>query len=220
MKILVSGSAGHYLYLLGLMRGLQIRDFDFSKVSEIHAYSSGCVVALMICLNIDINYAMKNLHNKILLRLNKSIFGAAFNFLNILREELLLFLNSIDDKIYKKANNRLFISISYLKNWKLSSEIISFYYSNSDLVDCCIASGFVPFYNKIPIFSYRGNYCIDSVINYEKPIDIQYNFRRDTIRDLDSIFGKYVFITCNYKKSQKIYELGMADSKLLRKFQC
>lgn len=223
MKILISGCAGHYLYLLGLIRGLQIRGpdfFDFKKVNEIHAYSSGCVVALLAVLNIDINYAMKNLQDNILLELNDCITGSAFNFLRILQKQLLLFLNSISKEIYKEANNKLFLYISYFTFSGLSSEIISVFNSNEDLVDCCIASGFVPIYHVKPVFYYRGRYCVDYAIGYKPPADIKYNFKRDSVRDLTSVFGSYIFITSNYKKSRQMYETGILDSKFLLKFQC
>lgn len=238
MKILISGSAGHYPYLLGIARGLQLQNKKYNKlfeiedsniaeetieikevfvlndVKEIHAYSSGCVVSLMLALDIDINYAMNSLHLNILEEMNRSIFGSAFNFLKILKKELLLFLNSISKDIFKKANNKLFIYISYFENWGLSSEVISNFHSNEDLVDCCIASGFIPVYGKSILYSYRGKYCIDYALNYKPPVEVAYNFRRDAVRDLNKIFGSYVFISSNYNKVKDMYELGMKDSKL------
>jgi hypothetical protein len=232
MKILISGSAGHYPYLLGIARGLQIKNnntdrpseyfenietckkFDLNKVKEIHAYSSGCVVALMLSLNIDINYAMNSLHLNILDELNKSVFGSAFNFLKILKKELLLFLDSLSKDIFKKANNKLFIHISYFENWGLSSEVISNFHSNEDLVDCCIASGFIPIYGKSVLFLYRNKYCIDYALKYTPPVTVKYNFRRDAVRDLNKMFGSYVFISSNYNKVKDMYELGIRDSDL------
>ena len=141
MKILISGSAGHYPYLLGIARGLQLQNkksndlfkidetenseilketielkevFVLNNVKEIHAYSSGCVVSLMLALDIDINYAMNSLHLNILEEMNRFFLGSAFNFLKILKKELLLFLNSISLDIFKKANNKLFIYIIFV----------------------------------------------------------------------------------------------------------
>lgn len=82
--------------------------FDLSIVDEIHAYSSGCVVALMLALDIDINYAMNSLHLNILEEMNNCLFGSAFNFLKILRKHLNIFLDSLSDDILKKQ------TISYL----------------------------------------------------------------------------------------------------------
>lgn len=168
MKILISGSAGHYPYLLGIARGLQLRSvkkpitnnlddpidiFELNNIKEIHAYSSGCVVGLMLSLDIDISYAMYSLHLNILEEMNKCLFGSAFNFLKILKKHLLIFLDNLSEDIFNKANDKLFIHISYFKNWRLSPEIISKFYSNEDLVNCCIASGFIPVYgDKYTIF--------------------------------------------------------------------
>lgn len=220
MKILISGSAGHYPYLLGVARGIQLKknntvdEFHLDIVEEIHAYSSGCVVSLMLALDIDINYAMNSLHLNILEEMNRSIFGSAFNFLRILKKQLLLFLNSISKNIFKKANDKLFIYVSYFENWGLSSEIISNFHSNEDLVDCCIASGFIPVYSTSILYKYRGKYCIDYALNYKPPVEVTYNFRRDAVRDLNKIFGSYVFISSNYDKVKDMYELGKKDCNL------
>jgi len=216
VKILVSGAAGHYPYLLGVARGLQLDNDYFSHAnndSEIHAYSSGCVVALLLALNIDINLAMNCLQINILKDLNNTLLGSGFNFLIILKTRLLKFLNSFGEDIYLKANNKLFIYISYFKNWGLSSEIISDFYNNEDLVDCCIASGFIPLYGRSILFPFRDKYCIDYAINFKPPEFIDINIKRNAVRDLNKIFGLYIFITSDYDKVKDMYQLGIEDYK-------
>ena len=66
------------------------------------------------------------------------------------------------------------------------------------------------------LFLYRGRYCIDYALNYSPPVEVKYNFRRDAVRDLNKMFGSYIFISSNYNKVKDMYELGILDSKLFQ----
>lgn len=221
MNIQFSDSAGYYLYILGLARGLQIHNYSSKDFNKIYGYSSGAVVALLFSLDIDINFAMKTLHRAIETELNKSLAGSAFNFLNVLEHNLINFLNNMNTKIYKKANNKLHIFLTKVSTNKyfipkMSSEIINEYYSNEDLVKACIASGFISFYSKNPFnifYNFRDMKCIDSVINRKEDDTIfKINITRNMFRDKYNFyrlgFNHYIFISRDTKKIKKMYDIG------------
>ncbi len=228
MNIQFSGSAGYYPYILGLARGLQINNYSSKDFDKIYCYSSGATVALLFSLDIDIKFAMKTLHIDIELELNKSLVGTAFNFLNVLENNLISFLNNINTEIYKKANNKLHICLTKVSTNKyfipdLSSEIINEYYSNEDLAKACIASGFISFYSKNPFnifYNFRNMKCIDSAIKRKVDDSIfEINITRNMFRDKYNFyrlgFNHFIFIGRDNKKIKKMYNIGVLDSLLL-----
>ena len=48
-------------------------------------------------------------------------------------------------------------------------EIISKFESKKDVIDCIIASQFIPLWTDTKLFFYRNKYCIDSTLLYDYP---------------------------------------------------
>ena len=63
---------------------------------------------------------------------------------------------------YKRANNRLYVSISKFKNYRLQNELISEFTSNTDMYEALCASSQIPYLNS-PSFYYRfrNHKCLD-----------------------------------------------------------
>lgn len=226
MKIQFSGSAGYYPYILGIASGLQKRNITSDDFTEIHAYSSGGVVALLFSLDINIEFAMRTLHKFIVEDLNNCATGSIFNFLDILKFRLNIFLDSIDSELYKKANNKLHIRLARFNNFSLSNvfnyklfkpEIVSKYFSNADLVNACITSGYIPFYKKMmPYIEYRNNIYFDG--GAVQPFEDDYfdiNVKKDFVRNTSYMrkqFWHYLLISSDEKKIKQMYDIGVMDS--------
>ena len=102
--------------------------------------------------------------------LNKYRCGALCYWTDFVREWTLKIL---PEDAYKKCNGRLHLSLTRI-DWTypfMHSEIVSMWSSNEDMVDCMLASAWIPgsfFSKQCSLFTtYRGNtYCDGAIMNF------------------------------------------------------
>lgn len=110
IHIKFNGAGGHYSYLAGIASILQ-KYFDLSDVI-FSGYSAGCVPAVMCCLDLNIEKEFKKINIKTLNEINNMKTKAFFNFIPILKKNLLLRFNEISLNLYKNANNKFYKYVS------------------------------------------------------------------------------------------------------------
>ena len=215
VKLQICGSGGHYPYVLGLIKGLQNKGLKSKHLDTIHAYSSGAIIAVLFCLDVDIDSAMHHMHDNIMRDISKYKTGSVFRFLPVLKKHMLDYINRIGKKAYTKLNNKVCISnltIGIGDSFLRQTEVTIFT-SNEDLVNTCIASGFIPIYHHNIMLKHRGNYMIDAAIYRQNPDNIQINISRNMFRNLYPLFGSHLFITSDRQKVMDMYKLGISDSE-------
>lgn len=213
MHIRFNGAGGHYSYLLGIAKVLQdIYNLDSVIYS---GYSAGCVPALLLCLELNIQNEIYNINIPLINALYKLKTGAYFNFLPKLEELLISRFNQLSNNLYLKANNRMYCNLTHLPS--LKNHIYNNYKNNKDLVSCIIASGHVPIYNNKLLYTYDNKYYIDGGL--AKKINKNCLFNISSMRLLEistDMFRKhdtyFLFISSDIDYSNKLYYLGIKDA--------
>jgi hypothetical protein len=68
---------------------------------------------------------------------------------------------------YKKANHRLFVSVTKVSFTGLNNELVHVFNSNDDLYDAICASSQIPFINSPSFFyMFRNTICLDGAFSY------------------------------------------------------
>ena len=212
MHIRFNGAGGHYNYLLGVASILQTH-YDLSNVI-FSGYSAGCVPAILLCLGLDINKEMKYINSPLLNALSTCFTRAYFNFIPYLFTVLLNRFSMISKDLYKKANHRMFCNLTHIPT--LANHIYSEYTSNSDLVNCLLASGHIPFYNTRLFYTYRNQYYIDGglskMLNNGKLFECgssMLELKTDMFRTHERSF---IFIYTCLDYSNYLYKSGQEDA--------
>lgn len=150
VQISFAGSGGMYHYYLGIAKVLQ-DNFDLQNVI-FGATSGGCLPALLLLLGEDIDKIHYECNHKILSEVSGYWLGSLFNWNATVRKHV---FNYLYDDVHTFVNNKLYISISKLQlgTTPIQNEVISYWESKQDLIDCIQCSGFIPF-----IFEPQGWY--------------------------------------------------------------
>lgn len=211
MHIKVNGAGGLYSYLLGICSIIQ-KYYDLSNVI-FSGYSAGCIPAILLCLNLNINDEMEFINKPLLLTLKKNKTKAYFNFIPELYNVLLTRFDSISYYIYKLANNKMFCNLTHIPSFK--NHIYSQYKNNEDLVHCLLASGHIPIYNNTFFYTYNNKYYVDGGLSKALNTDTLYitnntlELKTNMFREHDNSF---IFIKTCEDYSNKLYLLGQEDA--------
>lgn len=76
----------------------------------------------------------------------------------------------LPDNIHEIVSERCHITIAYFTPSGFKKKIISIFYSKQDLIDCIIASQYIPIWTDIKLHRFRGHLCIDSAFLDNHPI--------------------------------------------------
>lgn len=213
MHIRFNGAGGHYSYLLGIAKVLQdIYDLDNVIYS---GYSAGCVPALLLCLELNIQNEIYNINMPLINSLQKYKTGAYFNFLPNLENILISRFNNISNELYLKANNRMYCNLTHL--FSLKNHIYYNYKNNEDLISCVIASGHVPIYNNKLLYTYNNKYYIDGGVGKKIDNNCLFHFQEKPILEISTdMFRKhetyFLFISSDIEYSNNLYYLGIRDA--------
>ena len=170
-QLVFGGCGGMYNYFLGIALVIQENFKEKLDDTLMTGTSGGCFPALLLSIDLDIDNTIKELNEPILNQVNKCRLGAFYNFNDISRKFSLEYLNKLDENIYKKANGKLYCSLTHIPSFQ--SHIISNWENNKDLVDGIMASSFVPLFDKFKLTEkFRGNRYIDGYMScpYPQPL--------------------------------------------------
>jgi len=200
-KIVFCGGAGMYNYHLGqasiIQEQFNIKDYVFEGVS------CGCFPALFISLNIKIDDIFDSFNTSILDDIRQCYTGCLFNWYNVLKKHTIGLL-PVNSHLVTNFN----ITATNVKEWE--NKTINTWLNNDDLIECMLASGYVPFLDGSINYKYRNENWIDSSLTYkysESP-DILYvkvNMWRD-------IPYSWYWISCNKEWAKKQYNMGREDT--------
>lgn len=208
IHIKFNGAGGHYSYLVGIASILQ-KYFDLSDVI-FSGYSAGCVPAVMCCLNLNIEKEFKKINIKTLDEINNMKTKAFFNFIPVLKKNLLLRFNEISLNLYLNANNKMYCNLTQIPSMK--THIYNEYYSNEDLINCLMASGHIPIYNNSLFYKFRNQYYIDGGLNRDHYNDLDYiQIIISTNMYRNNLLSTQYFISSDVNYSIYLYNLGRLD---------
>jgi hypothetical protein len=207
IHIRVEGAGGHYSYLLGIASILQ-EYFDLDNVIY-SAYSAGCIPAMLLCLQYNIAEEFEKLNIPMLCELQSSSLKCFFNFIPTLKRYLLNRLNS-NPEIYQKANHRLHCNLTHAPS--LENHLYYNFKSNEDLIDCCMASGHIPIYNKSLFYTFRDKYYIDGGFNKNHLNLVNYRTLTIATNSWRNLDGNFLFISSCENYAKQLYELGRLDA--------
>ena len=161
-SICFSGSGHHYPWQVGVALYLQ-ENYDLSECCFTGA-SAGSFVASILATDVSVKeYITKWVRD------GYRIFNAhPFGFYFICHSVISLVGSkymSPDD--YKRANSRLYVSITKFKDYELSNELVSEFESNTDMYGALCASSQIPFLSCPNFFyTYRNNRCLDGGLTW------------------------------------------------------
>jgi hypothetical protein len=160
-SICFSGSGYHYPWQVGVALYLQ-ENYDLSECCFL-GVSGGSYVATLLALDISIKEYVYIWIKESYELFNKRLLATYLICHSVIKRIHLKYLLRED---YKKANGRLFISITRFKCF-LKNRIINRFYSNEDLVDAICSSSQIPFMLSPSLFyKFRGERCLDGGFSY------------------------------------------------------
>jgi hypothetical protein len=204
--ILFRGSGGLYNYMLGILLYMQ-QNYNTSNYKYI-GYSSGCFSALICCLGLDVKEMFYKWNIPMLKDIDSLQCKCYFNWNDYVKKYT---LQNLPKNAYIKASGKLFILVSIISNGKIKHKFFTKWYSNEDLVNCMIASSFIPFYDKCLLYKYRKYYCFDG--GYVAK-NISFN-KCNFICNSDLFYKQNIkdfFCSSNINKSIYLFEKGFSDS--------
>jgi len=212
-QIVFSGCGGMYNYVLGIASIIQ-ENFDLTNV-VIGSASAGCFPGLFLGLDLDIVELFETFNIELCSKVNSYRFGAIGVWNTIVKYYT---MKKLPYDAYKRVSNKLFISLSKISLFSLSNCIVSNFTSNEDLVDCIMASSFVPIFDLFKLgATFRNELYMDGVLTNNSPIpyppltvpilNIDYNMWR---------FGKKtwkaVYVYTDEKYIRQLFKLGREDA--------
>lgn len=209
-KIIFCGCGGLYNYSLGIAKVIQDIKKQYPQIEiEYIGISAGCFPALLSSLELNIDELFTSYNKNLLENVNKCHLGSFINWYYYVKQYTLQF---IPENSFK--TNSFHISATKLTNFTtLTNEIFNKWDSNEDLVDCMIASSYIPIFGGHFYTKYKNNKWIDGTLTFD------YKNRQDT-EDILYIYPekwrniKYSWYYCytDYKWAKKCYDLGIEDT--------
>ena len=131
--------------------------------------SGGSIVSFFLSIEKDMEVIFKDASKDLCYNLSKSLTGALFNMIELLKKYLEGYIKKEgDEELYKILNEKdLFISISSLYPTK---NLVSKWHNNNDLIDCILTSCSLPLLGQTFFKNYRENYCLDGAFYNNKPV--------------------------------------------------
>lgn len=210
-EICFSGCGGLYNYYFGIANVIQ-KNFDLSD-TIFTGKSAGCFPALVLAMDSDIDDIFYNYNLPFLREINSYTFGALFNWNDMVRKHTIKYLPNELDKI----NNRLHCHFAKLENnyniFSWSPQVVNNWNNKSDLMECLIASTFIPCFDKKLFMNYRGYNCMDGFMCKNKlPVSSNrkiLEFSLDKWRDMNM---NWMWCYTNPEWATTLYKWGEEDA--------
>ena len=179
---------------------------------KIIGISGGSYPALLLSLNLDINNLFITFNKELLFKINTCYLGSFFNWYKYVKKYSLKYLPK---NSYKTKN--LFLYTSDIFN-RTQIEYNT-WDNNNDMIDCLIASSYIPLFGGGICYKYKNNYCIDGALTYN------YNNYKDTKNILYIYPNKWrntklnwLYCYSDYKWAETLYHWGKKDANDNKKY--
>jgi hypothetical protein len=162
-SICFSGSGHHYPWQVGVAMYLQ-ENYDLSNISFLGT-SAGSFVALLIVMNVSMTDFL-HIWVKEAYQLFNACWTGCYMIYHSVMDYLLHKHLAVDD--FKKANGRLYVSVTEVDSRGIRNNIISEFYSNDDLFHSIGSSTHIPYLSSPSFFypSFRGGFKLDGAFTY------------------------------------------------------
>ena len=155
------------LYQLGVYNGLKSVNQELAKDLHYIGVSAGAFSAAMCCCNVDIDNKLIPFLMNLTCDFRDDFYG---NITSMSKRMKSICEECLPENSHILASGRCHILVLYLTSNGFSKEIISEFNSKDDLINCILASEYVPIWSDINLFKYRGKYCIDAGIIDNYPV--------------------------------------------------
>ena len=211
-----TGCGGLYPYYLGIASVIQ-EHFVVDDKTLISSSSAGCISSSLLICNKNINNYFYNEIKDFINDLKANPSWRIFNINNIARNNLNNFFNKTENKnLYKEYNKKGIIFINEINRLKLKNIGISNWDNNDDVINCMMASCYIPFYGPLDRITefYKGKRCIDGNNYCDKNVNYLKNklptFIIDT-RWRDINYNWYYFWG-DFEWAEKLFNWGKDDA--------
>ena len=169
-QIVFCGCGGLYNYSLGVAKIIQkimiMNNIDSNNIKFV-GISGGCYPALLLSLKLDIDTMFNTFNKELLNKVSTFYLGSFFNWYKYLK---LYSLKYIPNNCYKVKN----LVLNTTNIFKIKNLEYNKWDNKNDLINCIIASSYIPLFSGGIYYKYKNNYCIDGTLSYN------YNNYKDT----------------------------------------
>ncbi len=203
------------IYQLGVHLGLITTNPKLMKNMHYIGASIGSLSSAICCCNIDINNEFLPLLFELINDYRKNTYYSATTFGKRIKEILTIIL---PENAYQLVSGRCHIIIVYFTKRGFCKETISEFESNEDLINCIIASQYIPIWTDIKLFRYRGKYCIDSAMLIDYPmldndtVIVSFNNTGDIYPEIDYDKNISTYIPQSISKVKDMIQCGKRDA--------
>ena len=157
-----TGSAHHFPWQIGVALYLQ-QNYDLTDCCFIGASAGACVSSLL-ALDISLTEYLSKWVKDLYKVFRVSSTGCYTIYHDTIRS---ITAKYIDEDCYKKANHRLFVSITKISRKGYNNELVHVFNSNDDLYDAICASSHIPFINSPSMFYMfrKKTICLDGAFH-------------------------------------------------------
>ena len=203
------------LYQLGVYNGLKSLNPKLTKELHYIGVSIGAFSAAMCCCDVDINNKLMPL----LINLTDDFRDNFYENVTTLSKRLRTICEEcLPENAHEIASKRCHILILYITPNGLKKEVISKFNSKEDLINCILASEYIPGWSDCKIFKFRGNFCIDAAIldNYpildENTVRVSFNNSGNIYPETDYDKEMSTYVPPDLRTIQKMLLSGKKDS--------
>ena len=202
------------IYQVGVYMGLVSTNPKLMKNMHYIGASIGSLSAAICCCNIDINNEFLPLLFELINDYRENTYQSVTTYGKRMREILNLIL---PENAYELVSERCHIIIVYFTKEGFCKDIISEFESNEDLINCIIASQYIPLWTDTKLFKYRGKYCIDSAMLIDYPIlddntvIVSFNNTGDIYPEIDYDKNISTYIPQSINKVKDMVQCGKRD---------
>ena len=202
------GCGGLYPYFLGVAHYIQ-KNYNLDNVIFTGS-SAGCFPALCMAMEKDIDLLYNEWNIPFLQDVNQTKLGPMWNWYDLLRKHTYKHLPDNIDNL--KLNIWITKTPNLTTGWQ--TELVKKWSSKEDLIDCMVASGYVPIYGKSLTTTFRKSKCIDCCIHSNSHSNTNSNSYKKLEIDMWRPMKKlWYFCSSNIEWSNKLYLWGQNDAK-------
>ena len=211
IQLCFTGGCGYYPYMCGIAH--YIKEHYKLDNAIFSGASSGCWPALLLSMDCNI----KNLFIKMVTPLLSDLKNNKLAPFKVWNDYVRKHTNEVLDKdIHYIANNTLYISLTNVNNvLKPRNELVNKWTSKEDLIECIIASTFIPIFDNKLRYEYKNNKYIDGGATNNCPLPLGKNTKHIIIsHKLWSKLPKRDWIpSLNINIVSNLFELGYQEAK-------
>ena len=161
-SICFSGSGCHFPWQIGVGLYLQ-ENYDLTDCCFV-GVSAGSYIAILLAIDFPVKKYVNTLIPEAYVMFNSSRTGPYLIAHDVIKSIMLKYMLKQD---YKKANGRLYISLTRYRCSGLTNRLVNEFDSNEDVLEAVCASSHIPYICTPTLYyKFRGMKCIDGAFSY------------------------------------------------------